>query len=158
MEEIATRIKELIDTEELTNSEFAKRINVNPAIVSHILSGRNKPSLQVVESIKEGFTNVNLDYLITGNGSLYDDLTNVNSPKEVDSAFTQASAFPMEGVRVASVPGSTDLRSSPPSEDPVPEEKKVPLPGKSSALQEGNKQIEQIVIFYSDGSFKAYRP
>ena len=78
MDEIAKRIKDLIDKEGLTNGEFASRIHVNPAIISHILSGRNKPSLQVIQSIKDNFTNVNLDFLLSGTGDLFSEFTNVN--------------------------------------------------------------------------------
>ena len=81
MENISLRIKELIDDRKLSNSEFAKEIGVNPSIISHILSGRNKVSLQIIEAVKRSFTNVNLDYLLTGSGELFQNVTNVKHPK-----------------------------------------------------------------------------
>lgn len=159
MKKIAKRIKELMDTEKLSNTEFAKRVDVNPAIISHILSGRNNPSLKLIESIKSKFTNVNLDYLINGEGGLFQDFTNVI--KEVPSAESppmQASAFPMEGVRIASVPGSIDLQKSAPEDE---EERPEPPPSSSPEEETPGKTdegIERIVIFYRDGSFRAYRP
>ncbi|MDZ7849168.1 MAG: helix-turn-helix transcriptional regulator [Owenweeksia sp.] len=82
MRSIADRIRELIDSKGLSNTEFAKATDLNPAIISHILSGRNKPSLQVISHIKSAFTNVNTDYLLAGEGNLYKQFTNVNKPKE----------------------------------------------------------------------------
>lgn len=162
MEKIADRIKELIDNLQLTNSEFAKQVNLNPAIISHILGGRNKPSLQVIESIKQAFTNVNIDYLITGSGQLFNDFTNVNSPAMTD--FSDSSGFPMEGIRVAAVPGETFQRNSP-SPDPEPDNTTLKEKAAVKTYQEEtpsesteDRAIEQIVIFYKDGSFKAYRP
>lgn len=169
MENIANRIKELIDDQGLSNTDFAKQTNINPAIISHILSGRNKPSLQVVNQIKDSFTNVNIEYLITGDGSLYKDFTNVKTKDQEVSApsFGQVSAFPMEGVRVVSEPGTKPSKAeykeeinqdSPREKAPSSihiEKKDEPIKSPEPIEQ---KEVEQIVIFYKDGSFKAYRP
>lgn len=169
MDKIAERIKELIDNLGLTNSEFAKQANLNPATVSHILGGRNKASLQVIGNIKEAFTNVNIDYLITGSGTMFTDFTNVNNP---DPAPNTSSAFPMEGVRIASIgamPTSTekdpqpqeelfgqDAEASKPESSPPRPEAEYQEPEKE--VQKNEKAIERIVIFYNDGSFKSYQP
>ncbi len=163
METIAERIKELIDTLHLSNSEFAKQTNLNPATVSHILGGRNKASLQVIENIKAAFTNVNIDYLITGEGSLFTNITNVNTDKTPSHT---PSMFPMEGVRVASIGAMP-----PPEPKPVESEKQEPIavdpkPHKditTASLPPANsnsnaKSIDRIVIFYSDGTFSSYHP
>jgi transcriptional regulator with XRE-family HTH domain len=165
MESIANRIKELIETLQLTNSDFAKKAKLNPATVSHILSGRNKASLQVIENIKETFTDVNIDYLITGQGSLFIPITNVNNEKP---ASADGSLFPMEGLRVASVgtmptPAPqeqnkvTDVNRSVKEDIQSPSEQ-----GMSSSVKSQNelkeKEIERIVIFYTDGSFSSYHP
>lgn len=170
MESIAERIKELIDDQGLTNTDFAKETNLNPAIISHILGGRNKPSLQVVNQIKDRFTNVNLDYLITGQGQLYTDFTNV---KEVVSApepslFSNATGgFPMEGVRVVSEPGTIPQKAEEEEKAEQPPTASTPRPSLSldkksepeiRSESTDKKDIEQIVIFYTDGSFKAYKP
>ena len=168
MEGIAIRIKELIENQGLSNTDFANETDISPAIISHILSGRNKPSLQVINQIKARFTNVNLDYLITGSGSLYTDLTNVkteNSPPP--SLAGQVSAFPMEGVRVVSEPGTKPQRAvdeepttTPPTlvDDPHSPDVIDSKPSEKTAVEnKEEKSIEQIVIFYTDGSFKAYR-
>ncbi|WP_417590005.1 helix-turn-helix domain-containing protein [Owenweeksia hongkongensis] len=173
MEDIAQRIKELIDDQGLSNTDFAKEANLNPAIISHILSGRNKPSLQVINQIKESFTNVNLDYLITGSGQLYIDITNVNTKdKPVENnLFGQVGGLPMEGVRVVSEPGTIPAKAP---EEPVEKTTEIEKPAppshslnehldkKPKAVENSKepdvKEVEQIVIFYTDGSFKAYRP
>lgn len=173
MENIAQRIKELIDDQGLSNSDFAKEANLNPAIISHILSGRNKPSLQVINQIKESFTNVNLDYVITGSGQLYTNLTNVKSdiPAPETNLFGQTGGLPMEGVRVVSEPGTIPAKApeepvektteienlSPPSPSINDKLHKKPKAAESTKESE-MKEVEQIVIFYTDGSFKAYRP
>lgn len=168
MDKIAERIKELIDNLGLTNSEFAKRTNLNPATVSHILGGRNKASLQVIGNIKEAFTNVNIDYLIAGSGSMFTDFTNVNSP---DPAVNTSSAFPMEGVRIASIgamPPSHEQVPQPQEDlftqdpevsepEPSPPTAKPPQKEPEKEAPKKEKAIDRIVIFYTDGSFKSYQ-
>ncbi len=51
----------------LSASAFAEKIGVQPSSISHILSGRNKPSLEFVEKILTQFPNVSADWLINGN-------------------------------------------------------------------------------------------
>ncbi len=163
MENISLRIKELIDDRKLSNSEFAKEIGVNPSIISHILSGRNKVSLQIIEAVKRSFTNVNLDYLLTGSGELFQDVTNVKHPKNDFPYITQSSGFPMEGVRHAAIPRAVSSASQKAEEIPgqaPPEEKKEEAPSslKSEDYPVSGKAIEQIIIFYKNGSFKVYHP
>lgn len=161
MEKIAERIKELIDNLELTNTEFAKQADLNPATVSHILGGRNKASLQVIDNIKRAFTNVNTDYLISGSGSLFKDVTNVNNS---DSVPPPSSGFPIEGVRVASI-GSTPLQdkteedaASEASKPEITETAPSSTENNTSNKSENGKRVERIVFFYADGTFKSYRP
>lgn len=162
MENISLRIKELIDDRKLSNSEFAKEIGVNPSIISHILSGRNKVSLQIVEAVKRSFTNVNLDYLLTGSGELFEGVTNVKKPKGDFPDIAQSSGFPMEGVRHAAIPGSVPSASQKaeeiPGQTPPEEKEEAPPYLKSKDFPVSDKAIEQVIIFYKDGSFKVYHP
>lgn len=64
------RIRELISVQQLTPTQFADRIGVARPIVSHILSGRNKPSLEVVQKIIAGFPEVAMPWLLTGAGPM----------------------------------------------------------------------------------------
>lgn len=156
MDSIAARIKELIETLHLSNADFAKQTKLNPATVSHILSGRNKASLQVIENIKTTFTNVNIDYLITGHGELFSIVTNVTAPA---STVSPPIEFPTEGVRVASV-GATPLAKEEPTPVPPEATPKVasPAPLPATDVTSEDRAIERIVIFYADGSFSSYRP
>lgn len=157
MNDIALRIKELIEKQDLSNKEFAQRLSINPSIVSHILSGRNKVSLQVVEQIVKEFTNVSLDYLLLGSGSLYKNVTNVNynsNPTEILEK-TQSEEILEKN---ALTPSETSLKKE--EEIPSPEIK-TPIKKKESdplLFQNPEQEIDQVIIFYADGSFKIYKP
>ena len=55
------RISQIIQHEKLTNAEFAEKIGVSASSLSHILGGRNNPSLEVVMKIHKTFPYVNLE-------------------------------------------------------------------------------------------------
>ncbi len=165
MEDISLRIKELMAESNLTNTEFAKKIDINPSIISHIISGRNKVSLQVIEAIRASFTNVNIEYLLSGEGNLFKNVTNVKGDlhsSEPVGFSSAASAFPMEGVRHASIPGTAPSATSTDqagTDEKQNEEAMVKEPKPYSLSRSAdNQEVEKIVILYKDGTFKVYKP
>lgn len=63
------RIKKLMNKRGLTPSQFADEIGLKRSSLSHILSGRNNPSLDVVMKIKSRFEEINTDWLLFGTGT-----------------------------------------------------------------------------------------
>ena len=63
---VLNRIKKIIENNDLTNSEFAEIIGVPKSSISHLLSERNKPSLDIITKISEKFDEITTDYLIFG--------------------------------------------------------------------------------------------
>jgi transcriptional regulator with XRE-family HTH domain len=64
------RIREILEKSGLTSSEFADEIDVQRSSISHITSGRNKPSLEFVTKIKSKFPAISWDWLINGEGEM----------------------------------------------------------------------------------------
>lgn len=64
------RIRTLLDTRQLTPTQFADAIGIARPIVSHILSGRNKPSLEVVQRILAAMPDISMPWLLNGSGSM----------------------------------------------------------------------------------------
>ena len=63
---ILNRIKKIILDNNLSNSEFAEKIGIPKSSVTHLLSERNNPSLDVIIKISEIFEDISTDYLIFG--------------------------------------------------------------------------------------------
>ena len=63
---IIERIKRIISDSGLSNSSFADKIGVPRSSISHILSGRNNPSLDLIIKILRNFDDINADFLIKG--------------------------------------------------------------------------------------------
>lgn len=70
MSEIITeRIRKVIDHYGLTVSTFADKIGVQRSNISHLLSGRNKPSLDFIMKVVQTYPSINLYWLLYGKGS-----------------------------------------------------------------------------------------
>jgi plasmid maintenance system antidote protein VapI len=123
----------------LTASAFADEIGVQRSSISHILSGRNKPSLDIVVKILTRFPNVSSDWLLLGKKNV----TNVNNAKKE----TENTENHNELTNVNK--SKADINSSFESA----ENKEF-----TNVISEGEEEkIEKIVFFYTDGTFKIYR-
>ena len=80
-----TRIKKWMESQGLKSSEFADKIGVNRSTISHILSGRNKPSIEFFEKLLKTYTSVNSNWLITGLGYMttQKDIKEVQLPQRI---------------------------------------------------------------------------
>ncbi len=63
-----SRLKNWMESEGLKSSALADSIGVNRATISHILSGRNKPSIDFLEKLLQQYSDLNANWLITGIG------------------------------------------------------------------------------------------
>ena len=68
------RVLEFLKAENKSSAQFAVEIGVQPSGISHILSGRNNPSLDFVLKMLEKYKFLSTDWLLFGKGSMYKDL------------------------------------------------------------------------------------
>jgi len=68
--EILIRIQEVMKNNELSSSQFAERLGVQRSGISHILSGRNKPSLEFISKIHFKFDSVSIQWLLFGDETI----------------------------------------------------------------------------------------
>jgi transcriptional regulator with XRE-family HTH domain len=130
--DFSKRLKKVIDYYGLSASAFADKLSVQRSSISHILSGRNKPSLEFVMKILNSFPEVELYWLLNGKGSF---------PKTTS----------VENV-VAPTPTSRPKIEQQTIQQSFPLEEKV-----TSTIPSNGKTIDKIVIFYTDGTFEAYQ-
>jgi transcriptional regulator with XRE-family HTH domain len=67
--EFTTRLKKVMDFHQLSASMFADKVGVQRSSISHILSGRNKPSLDFILKVTTEFKDVDMYWLLNGNGT-----------------------------------------------------------------------------------------
>lgn len=67
--EFSQRLQKVIDFHDESASSFAEKIGVQRSSISHVLSGRNKPSLDFVMKVLNAYPNVELYWLLNGKGT-----------------------------------------------------------------------------------------
>ena len=65
------RIQAFLQNENKSYAQFADEIGVQPSGISHILSGRNNPSLDFVIKMLHRYPSLSADWLLFGRGSMY---------------------------------------------------------------------------------------
>ncbi|MCT4602064.1 MAG: helix-turn-helix domain-containing protein [Marinifilum sp.] len=141
------RIVQLINNEGLSSSKFADTIGVQRSSISHILSGRNKPSLDFVQKIKYSFPHVNIDWIIFGEGEMY-------KTKE------PAKLFDNEMIQFEKEEETPNTSSQPPKLKKESASKPINQPESFPEMNSfvPGKQIEKVVVFYTDKTFREYNP
>ena len=122
------RLQQLLNAENLTQSQFADRIGVAKASVSHILAGRNKPGFDFIESVARTFPNLNIEWLISGRGRMYKNTG-------------QESVFPSNSPSTEGIP-------APGQESPAEQ------PSETTDNQSDQPKIVKVVVFYDNGTFQ----
>jgi len=122
------RLQKILDFYGVTATSFSEKIAFNRSTISHLLSGRNKPSLEFVMKVLQTYPEVDLYWLLYGKGSFPTPLNKVNTQIK---ATNKQNALP--GVE---------------AENSVFE---------NMALKNSNTSaIERIILCYKDGTFKQY--
>ncbi len=174
MEPIQERIATLISTKGMTNAEFADAVGVQPSNISHIMSGRNKPSLDLVTKILRRFPEVRPEWILNGKGSMtkefnlfgYEEEDTPPQKKEAKAKAEQAESTRGEmAARISQASGDKfqEKESKAPVKEPAKAEVKfseevVEKSGNTDPRKTSGKTIEKIVIFYRDRSFREYHP
>ncbi|MBN1340328.1 MAG: helix-turn-helix transcriptional regulator [Bacteroidales bacterium] len=124
------RIKTILDKFGMTASEFADRIEVRRPNVSHVLSGRNKPSLDFASRILASFPEIDTEWLITGTGNMMKNI-------QADDGN----------------PGKEEYSPPPPKE----KNGNVPYPF-ITGKKKPSAGVKKIIFIYEDDTFEEFRP
>ncbi len=143
MNNFVNRLELLLQHYELNASAFADKIGVQRSSLSHILSGRNKASLDFILKINEAFNEVKIEWLIKGIGAPF---SNVQNDKNTTS--TPFLEFNKNTLGIRSESNNLEI-------------KKEEMPISPTSINDAflaADDVQQIVVFYKDGTFSTYKP
>ncbi len=139
------RILEFLKKENKTSSQFAEEIGVQPSSISHILSGRNKPSLDFITKMLLKYPVLNTDWLIFGKDPMY----NVDDSVS-DTLFS-------DDDKVDSLFGNTDevidIQNNVTQKSSQQPDLSTEMGITDNATKTG---LTKVILLYSDNSFKEY--
>ncbi|MGK6340926.1 helix-turn-helix transcriptional regulator [Chryseobacterium sp. DT-3] len=173
------RISKVIEYSNLSPSEFADEIDVQRSSISHITSGRNKPSLEFIIKIKSSFPEILWDWLVTGEGEmLKSELPEVESASEEKREEEKGKPTPLPDLFTMmkddedfGTEKETDVLKERPRESFIPPPYKAQENiSDSQRLEKTNdkfinqvidnqeNKIKRIVLFYENGKFESFEP
>jgi transcriptional regulator with XRE-family HTH domain len=144
IDDFVKRLETLLEYYNLNASSFADKIGVQRSSLSHLLSGRNKPSLDFILKILEVFPEVDLYWILNGKGSFPKTISN-NNVIETPPAILNSE--PTSGNLFSTIPEAKTITP------PTVEVKKI-----NQLPQSISNEVEKIVFFYKDGTFKEFKP
>lgn len=100
------RLQKIIDFYDLTATSFSEKIAFNRSTISHLLSGRNKPSLEFVIKVLEAYPEVDFYWLLNGKGSFPTDSIK-QSPKKNSSSSKSDTPEPIQAIQDSDKPITT---------------------------------------------------
>jgi transcriptional regulator with XRE-family HTH domain len=154
-EDFIKRLEIILDYYSLNASSFADKIGVQRSSLSHLLSGRNKPSLDFILKIMDVFSEVDLYWLLNGKGTF------PKSELENETKIVTSTPIVNHPIEETKKEKQADLFSENFSSPKNQMEENIPNPflnTKITPTQKTEGEIDRIVIFYSNGTFKTYSP
>lgn len=153
------KLLDLMKSEGLKSSQLADMLGINPAGISHILAGRNKPGFDLLQKILRRFPRINPDWLLLDTGPMYRDaeepVATLNE-KKPEPAPQSTAGHPAQTNDLFAPVRSADSAAAP-DRATVAENLRLPKT-ETPKTGSGTNAVTRIVIFYDDGSFESYLP
>lgn len=140
------RIQQFLAAENISQSQLADTLGVARASISHVVAGRNKPSFDFIESMSRNYPELNLDWLITGNGKMY--------KQQGSSAVPMPSPAPSPQVENAPETTQKAIQEPIPQSSTVPVSAPIEQQATDKIVDNKNRKISKIVVFYDDNTFQ----
>ncbi|HHT21896.1 MAG TPA: helix-turn-helix transcriptional regulator [Bacteroidales bacterium] len=151
METEKERIEKIMDKLQLNATQFASEIGIKSPTLSHILNGRNNPSLDVLKRILLRYPNISSDWLILGNGpmlsgisqgkplNLFDEIDTTDSKSAILVAKTEQKEETVNSVKQEKV-----------------EVNQVKTENIVSITSSSSKSVKKIIVYYDDNTFQEF--
>jgi transcriptional regulator with XRE-family HTH domain len=183
-----TRIKKVIQYKKLSSSAFADQVGVPRSTISHILSGRNNPSLEFIQKVLDTFPELRIEWLVRGEGNMVKSVNTLFSDEDFNDQLSEEfsiestekmkdeihDAFKTHKETVEEIT-SQESNITPPIKgvDEISKsgevKKKEGLPGNAPKPAISNNKTEvksdkserktvKVILFFSDGSFSEHYP
>jgi len=139
MDSIGLRLKHYIEEKDLSAIEFSEQVGIQRSSLSHLYSGRNKPSIDLLLKIKKQFPDINLEWLITGEKSHNDLEIDNNSSPDSSKALKKDVTY----VNNPNVLTDNQLINL--------------IDNKSGSQSSKNRESIKVLVFYNDGSYEEFK-
>lgn len=172
-----------MEHEQMSQQEFAQKLGLSPATLSNIFNGKTRPTNNHVQAIHKAFPNINISWLLFGEGEMYisgtdssiggvadcsdastpmtlfDDAnsyvsSSVNGEEDSTLGMNEKTASPMSGNNLLnSVSDSTQNRRS------IHQITEINMSSNNVKIIDNRpRRIKEIRVFFDDGTYESFVP
>lgn len=145
------RLQQFLNAEQLSPARLSDIIGIQRSGMSHILSGRNKPSFDFIQKLLLKFPALNSEWLITGKGKMYKDNQVVNHQNYTNTVLPEADESVENHQEPKEIQQDRGL-----FENSELSENSIIGSGKED-VRNNSRQIVKMILIYSDGTFSDFR-
>jgi transcriptional regulator with XRE-family HTH domain len=156
------RIRQIMESQHMTQQVFADFIGLAPATLSSIYNERTRPTLSVVEAIKKKIPNISIDWLMFGSGEMY-----MSPPAPVNSLFpaedrgqngSQSMQNPMLDFDQPLTPTPQQGVQTPYSFNSVKSTRPEIIREEVKIVDKPQRRVKEIRVFYDDQTWETFVP
>ena len=155
------RIEKVMQLEGMNSAVFAAAINIQGSTLSHILNGRNNPSLSVLQSILNRFPIISPEWLIMGQGPIERATKQSQAPTLFDSIDENTSKSVVSELKVAEKNETTfstiQQKNAITTEIPIQPQQELPKSTFISQIETNAKVVRKIIVYYTDNTFQEFQ-
>lgn len=167
------RIKQLMESQNMTQQEFASYVGMSPATLSSIFNGRTQPTLQIARAIRMKYPHLKYEWLINGEGEMFEQDTQVKDAQSENPLPTDMGAVDAGQRDLFAASFSFEEAEVPSAQEPLA--KPLPAHPHESTVQVGKmpripvvqkvvepvyvkRQITEIRIYFDDSTYETFAP
>ena len=149
------RIRQIMEGSHMNQQTFAQFIGMSSASLSSIFTGRTKPTINIVEAIKNKIPSISTDWLMFGSGDMYitKDKTDETAQNDTHSS-TESQLIDFGSTSQATPPSLFDQSSLKESGSTAQQSQKIIV----KEIDKKVRQITEIRIFYDDQTWETFVP
>lgn len=145
------RISEIMMKEGLSATQFAEKIGISASSLSHILNGRNNPSLDVVTRIHSAFPQISTDWLIYGTGTMEIESFDAKNADIFERQIDENSIFPSD--RSSEIKNHKEIEV-----EQLQNDIKNIVRQEVKSVEKPVPKITEIRIFFDNGTYETFKP
>lgn len=138
VKDLNQKIIQLVEALNIPYSQFADEISVSRPILSHIITGRNKPSLEVIQKIITRFPELGYKWYLDNEDIPIGMLKNIVIERKVPEAPKEEKGNENEKGKNQSIPDSASTINI--------------------QTESPEKRVQKILVFYNDNTFVEFIP
>lgn len=150
------KLQLLMNAENLTGSKLAEYLGIQPSSISHILGGRNKPSLDFVQKILQRYPRINPDWLLLDSDEMYRPDSSPASSVATSAELQFSESPSMAESATQAEPSAAENHSS-----PADHTKQAPsnvMDTIAPLVAPHSRGVKRIIVMFDDHTFESYEP